>query len=175
MNYYRYKILANLGAICLALILIFSFIVFPAVREIQDIRIMIEQKRADLEKKLALGLNIKKVREDLKSIESSLSDLDQIFVKPGQEVALVAQLENLAASDGVDLSATSDFAGKKINSFRQVPLQLNLKGDFSRITAFMQKLEKTPYYFNPEAITVSSEKFSLTAQIIGKIYFKEND
>ncbi len=176
MNFYRYKIFINLGVICLALILIFFFIVFPAVKEIRDMRTAIEQKRTELEEKLAQGFNIKKVQDELKGIESSLGDLDQIFIKPGQEVALVARLENMASSEGVDLSATSDFAGKKLNSsYKQVPLQLNLKGNFSQIMSFMEKLESTPFYFNPDAITVSSEKFSLTTQVIGKIYFKEND
>lgn len=177
MNYYKCKISINLGAICLALVLIFCFIVLPAVKDIRDIRIVIEQKKAELEQKLALGLNIKKIRKDLADIESSLGDLDQIFVKSGQEVALIAQLESLAAREGVDLSAVSDFTGKKINaSFKQIPLQLNLKGTLSQNMAFMKKLEKLPFYYNPDAITVSREKqSSLTAQIIGKIYLTEND
>ena len=71
-NYYKNKFLIKIGIILLFFIAIIAFIIIPALAEIYRVNQEISAERTKLERKLALGLNIKKIIKDLEEIEETV-------------------------------------------------------------------------------------------------------
>jgi len=176
-NYYKNKFFINIGAILLFFILITFFIIYPSLSKINKVNKEITEERIKLEKKLALGLNIKKITQDLEKIEEPAKQLDNIFIKKGQELELVNQLELIASDNNINLELTSDFSGQDIElNISQVEIKMVLTGEYKKILNFMSDLENSENYFNLKSIAISQNKKDsglVIAQLTGNAFFKK--
>ena len=93
-NYYKNRFLINIGAILLFFIAVTAFIIIPAIAEISKVNQEITTERHKLERKLALGLNIKKIIKDLDEIGETTKYLDDILIEKNQELAFVKAAKN---------------------------------------------------------------------------------
>lgn len=172
---YKNKLLINLGFIVLGLLAIVFFIVYPAMKEIINTSQAIKEERIKLERKQALGLNLQKTQQELTEIKDQFIQLNQIFIKKGEELNFVALLEGLADKNQITFNLESDFVGNKIDgNIEETQIKINLGGDFSNFLNFLQATEKLIYYYNPGLIMISQKKLAndkpLTIQLMGKTY-----
>lgn len=178
-NYYKNKFYINLGIIILFFIGITIFIIYPALKEIAKVNQEITNERIKLEKKLAMGLNIKKIINDLEEIEESAKNLDNIFLEKNAELNLIGNLETIATNHNIAININSDFTGKDIGSnILQVEIQLIATGNYKQILSFISELENQKNYFNIKSISFSKNKKAdnsnvVAAQLIGNTYFKK--
>lgn len=178
ISYYKNKFIINISTISIFFILIAIFIIYPVLIEISRVNNDITSERVKLERKLALGLNIKKIVKDLESIENTTYILDTIFINKGQELELVNQLETIADKHSIDIDINSDFIGEHIESnVFQVEIKTILTGNYSNIINFMEEIESLEKYFNTKTILISknikNENSSITAQLTSNIYLKK--
>ena len=139
LKYYKNKFIVNIGAVFLFFIAITAFIIYPVLTEISKVNREITDERIKLERKLALGLNIKKIIKDLEEIEGPAKLLDTIFINQGNELDFVRNLESIATKHGVDLEFNSDFIGEDLDfGFSQVEVQIILNSKRYLKTVSMQ-------------------------------------
>lgn len=177
MSWLKNKIFINLAVIFIIFSSVIIFVIYPAIREITAINKEITAERIKLEQRLALGLNFKKIKQDLAEINALVNELDKIFIKKNEELNFITTLENIARTNNVAVNFNSDFSGANIDeNISQISFQINAAGDFSPLVNFIQSVEALPYYFNPDLILASSQQKTenqpLTIQLIGKTYIK---
>lgn len=158
--------------------LVTVFIIYPALTEISQVNTDITMEREKLERKLALGLNIKRIIQDLETIEEPAKRLDDIFIDRGKEIAFINDLELIASRHGIGMEISSDFIGSEIAvGITQVEIQMILTGNYIQILSFMSELESLNSYFNLKTVTFSKNKkvgnSSVIVQLVGNTYFKK--
>jgi Tfp pilus assembly protein PilO len=178
LRYYKNKFLINIGAILAFFIFIAIFIIYPALAEISRVNNEITAERVKLERKIAMGLNMKKIVQDLEEIESTAGILDTIFMKRGQELKFVNQLETIAAIHDVDIDLNSDFVGEQIEAnISQVEIKTVLTGNYPNIVKFLEEVENLPQYFNTSSLSITKntkdKQSSAMAQLTSHIYLKK--
>ncbi len=176
MNYFQRKFILNIGVILIAFAGMIIFVIYPAMKEIVDIKKEISAERAKLEQSLARGLNINNIKKDLAEVGNSLNQLDVIFIQKGKELEFINQLEQTAVASNVTLE-TSDFSSQEISANTwEINLPMKAGGDYRSLMNFMQKLENMPSYYNLDLIIVSiqtGKTGGLTMQLLGKTYLTE--
>lgn len=177
-SYYKNKFLINIGVILLFFIAAIVFIILPALAEISKVNEEITIERNKLERKLALGLNIKKIIKDLEAVDETVKYLDDILIEKNQELSFVNILETLSSQYGLKIEISSDFAKVDIgDNIAQVEVQAVVTGNYKQILKFLNEVEKQKNYFNLKIITLSknkkAESSEIRAQLIGQTYFKK--
>jgi len=177
-NYYKNKFLIKIGIILLFFIAIIAFIIIPALAEIYRVNQEISAERTKLERKLALGLNIKKIIKDLEEIEETIRYLDDVLIDKNQELAFINNLEVLSSQYGLKIEINSDFTGVDLGAnIAQVEIQALVSGNYKQILRFLNGIEKQKNYFNFKIITFSKNKRAgsseVQVQLIGNAYFKK--
>lgn len=82
-------------------------------------------------------------------LAKSLDDLNAYFVSPEGRVALLAELEALAAQSGITYVLNS------ANDGPQISLDLNVRGTFQNIYYFIRLLESSGYWVSFENVSLS--------------------
>lgn len=179
LNYYKNRFYINIGIILIFFYSVTFFIIYPSLKEISKVNQEITAERIKLERKLALGLNIKKIIKDLEDIEEPAKNLDNIFLEKNSELNMISGFESIANKYNVSLNINSDFTGQDIGSnISQVEMQLVATGNYKQILAFISELESQKNYFNLKSISFSKNKkadnsSAVAAQLIGNVYFKK--
>jgi len=150
------------------------FVIWPAINKILAIRAEIETEKANLENKLSLGLNAKKIKEELVGIENSLSVLDVAFIQPQQELDLLGNIESLAAKNQVEVKLKPNFTGQNIGgNILRIPLDIEASGNFNNLISFLNDLDGSSFYYIGNELSFdvgSNQKINLT--INGEVYMK---
>lgn len=159
------------------MIVLIGLIIIPAFNYIIKINQEISSERSELEKKMAMGLNAKKIKEEIDTAENSLSQVDKIFVKNGRELELITELESLAAKRNIDATIKSDFKTQAAgNGSQRMLLEINIAGNYPDLLAFTNDLDRLNYYYNIESINASKIKSKTkkiaSINLIGQIYVK---
>ncbi|OGY44675.1 MAG: hypothetical protein A3B89_04300 [Candidatus Buchananbacteria bacterium RIFCSPHIGHO2_02_FULL_40_13] len=177
-NYYKNKFLINTTAILLFFTLTTAFIIYPSLMEIAKVNQEIINERIKLEKKLALGLNIKKIIQDLENIEGSAKQLDDALLNKGQELDFINNLELLGSKYGLQVIINSDFISQDGGfNVSKIEIQVTATGNYRSILKFIKAIESQKNYFILKSIVFSKNKKAgssdLTVQLTGDIYFKK--
>jgi Tfp pilus assembly protein PilO len=168
--------LAYFLAIAVLIIAMGGLIIWPAFAKIIAIKTEISQEKANLEKKLSMGLNAKKTKEDLQKIDESLTVLDMIFINAAGELTLLSTIENLAANHNVAVTIKPDFVGQNLGNVTRLPVAIEAKGKFNDLISFLNDLDQTPFYFIDDQIILTKGAGSdLILNLTGQVYMKTAD
>lgn len=171
---YKYYLIYTLTLIAM-LALVSGVFIYPAFHKIILIKQEISQEKTDLESKLNLGLNAKKTKEELDSIESSLQNLDTVLLKQGNELNLLSDLENLGTKHKINLVIKPDFNGQSIGSnINKIPLEIKAIGQFNSLMAFTNDLDTTPYYFISDNLSLRQVDKDLELILTGQVYINSD-
>ena len=152
------------------------FVIFPTVKDMQDIRNRIIVEKEDLEFKYKKGQHLKKVMEEYNSIKPHREKISMVFVKKGSEIDFITQI----ISEFEKISGQYHLEPKiqNINTNEEGPeesltLKIQLTGDFIDMLHFINEIEKLDFYFNISEIDAltSSDDGAIKMKIIGKIFF----
>lgn len=172
-NYY-------LGSSAIMLILLFVMgimIIYPALLKIITIKNEIAAEKVSLERKLDMGLNAKKIKEELQEVENRLSILDSVFIPQGNELTLLSSIETLAAKNSVNITLKPDFKGVNMaGGIVRTPLVISAKGGFGNIMSFLNDLDGTDFFFISDQINLTrGDKDNLNLTVAGQVYIKISD
>jgi len=109
----KQKHLITIAIVAIIFVVIIIFVIYPTISKIISINKTIVAKQAELERKLAMGLNIKKTKQDLTEVQKSLAVFEVMTINPGEELDLITQLESMASRHSVTININSDFVGQK--------------------------------------------------------------
>lgn len=162
-----------------SLLAVIVLIIIPAFRSINSINKEIKQQEEELENRLAMGLNAKKIKEDLNEIEAYVGDIDKIFLEKESELEMITQLEALASANGVEASIRPDF---KIQNFSndagKLPLSMTISGDYPKIMKFINDLDCQEYYYNIDNANLSrvargKDSSIINLDVSGSLFIKK--
>ena len=154
-----------------------GLVVYPALNKILSIKKEIAQERTELERKLSLGLNAKKIKEELDKVSGSLAELDRLLIKKGDELSILSRIETLASENKVEVgSLKPDFNEQQVGSgIYRINIVINASGNFSRILSFLNSLDAANFYLITDQLTINQANNN-TADLTlnGWLYFKNN-
>jgi len=115
---------------------------------------------------------IKPIAETNKELIQTLRDF---FVKKGDEVKFIEQIENTARSFDVDFEIISiNVKENKTVSFKEdVILKIKLEGSWKEVTSFLNKLERMPFGVSIESINLEADIPGNWSGLIEFIVFRE--
>lgn len=173
---YNYYIVSSIAMVVL-LLAMSALIIYPAGHKILTIKNEIAAEKANLEKKLEMGLNAKKIKEDLAAVENKLSILDSIFIPKGEELTLLSSLEALAVKNNINVTLKPDFKGVSMaGNVIRTPLIISANGNFKNIMSFLNDLDGTAFYFISDQINLSkTDNDNINLTINGQVYVREFD
>lgn len=163
----------------ISLLAVIVLIIIPAFRSINSINKEIRQQEEELENRLAMGLNAKKIKDDLDKIEAYVGDIDKIFLEKESELEMITKLEALATDNKVEASIRPDF---KIQSFSndagKLPLSMSVSGEYSQIMSFIRDIDCQKYYYaidnaNLSRITKGKDLSVLNLDVSGNLFIKK--
>ncbi|MFA5125132.1 MAG: hypothetical protein WC473_04935 [Patescibacteria group bacterium] len=151
-------------------------IIYPTANKIITIRQEILKERQDLEKKLAMGLNANKIKEETDAVEKIMPRLRQVYIKPGQELEFLNYLDNLAAKNSLIIDIKPDFTGKALSpEVTRLPIELIISGKFESVLTALNELERRETYFIIDVLSLTAQNDGLVAAAVsGNIYRQEN-
>lgn len=152
-------------------------IIYPALKKIITIKKEIATEKIALEKKLDMGLNAKKIKDDLKKVEDESLILDSVFIKKGDELKLLSDIESLAAKNSITVTLKPDFTGVDLkNGVTRNSLEINAQGNFKNLMSFLNELDSTEFYIITDQINLSkADKDNLTINIAAQVYVKTSE
>ncbi|MBD3247922.1 type 4a pilus biogenesis protein PilO [Candidatus Falkowbacteria bacterium] len=163
---------------------IFYFAIMPQVENIRQTKNKIEQQRLELEKRYIQGQNLKKLMEDIETVEGELTNLEKIYVQKEGALEFITNLERIAEETNVSQKISLTPAdGKSSKDYQEKPIIIALIGGFTDLMSYMAKLEALPYYINIETTEMTgtslrtmreegSNEQNINLKIYGNIYWK---
>ena len=150
-------------------------IIYPTAQNIIAIRKEILSERNELEKKLALGLNAKKIKEEAEQTESVMPQIRKMYIQPEQELDFLNYLDGLANKYGLLLEVKTDFTGKPFAAnITRLPLELTIAGKFANVLAALNELERQNVYCVIDTLNITAQKDDYVAvSLNGNIYRQE--
>ena len=152
------------------------FAIVPAFNSIIEYKQKISEENKALETKLAMGLNAKKIKEQLDQAEKSIGVLDDVYIAAGKELELLGDLESIASSTGVAISLKPDFNLQAVDkSAKRLPLDMTVTGKLANIMNFANSLDSAPYYYVINSLGLAADASDrLSLAISGQFYVKSS-
>lgn len=141
-------------------LLIIGSIILPAAREIKKIAGEITQYRSLLESQYQRGQIISSAIQNFKTAQPAIGQLQAVFIRKGDELNFVNNLEQLADKFGISLHIrlrppSGEETKIQQKQIKDIPAELSLGGDFLAIVKFLNAVEKLPQYLNIQGITIT--------------------
>lgn len=191
MNYnLKQKILLANAGIMAALLLIACAIIYPAVKNILELRGEINIIQQQLEERYEKTQKLKRSLKELSEIKSIAAEMKKTLARPGDELTIITALEKLAAEYQIDQTLNLEFIDeqkqKNENTIpRALPQYYRLSflnnGLFNNQLSYLSALQKLPYYIIIENINlekrIQGEKKSIapiTLRFDAIIYVESN-
>ena len=154
---------------------ILLLVILPTIRDIQEINKEILFEKKGLETKFLSGQYYTKVYQDFKAIEPEINKIQGVYIKKGEELKFITDIENISDAHGLEqkitrLNAITDNDKKNLET---LTLDIRLTGGFTQIMNFLSDLESLKYYFNIfnlSLFSTSDTKNQIKATILGRVY-----
>lgn len=151
------KIIIYLLSIFIFAIIIIYFIIIPAINHIKDTRANIIGLKLEIEERYNKSKSLKRMKEKNEKIEPQIKILSSIFIDQNRELEFITTLEGVAGNNNVSQTINlSDAKDTSSQTYKKVPLELAVAGNFKNIMNYLINLETLPYYINIKTINLSS-------------------
>ena len=151
------KIIIYMLSVFISTGLIIYIIIFPAIKHIENDRINIITQKLEIEKKYNDSKSLKRMKEKINKIEPQIKILSGVFIDQNRELEFITTLEGIASDNSVSQEINlSDIKDTSSQTYRNVPLELAVTGNFKNIINYLIELETLPYYINIKTINLSS-------------------
>ncbi len=140
-----------LSALILLLCLIEAgWLVLPLIKDNYQQNKQLNQQKENLLKCLSEGQSIQENKKNLKKIEAKKYILEQSWLKSGQELKFITDLEKIAKANQLQQKLDFDntqfkLLGKKI---KIIPVKLTLNGKLNNFMDYLTQIEALDYYIN---------------------------
>jgi Tfp pilus assembly protein PilO len=149
------KITLVIVVFLLASALIVYLIIINTINNIKQLRVNIITQEVGLEKEMAREKNINILSEKLDKIEPQMKKFEQIFINQNRELEFITTLEDIALSNKVLQKISLNLnAAKAEQTYKKIPLALNIQGNFYNILQYLTSLENLNYYINITSLEI---------------------
>ncbi len=165
------KIIFIFSLICLALII---FGVWPLIEEIKKNSKDLISAKNDIANFDVQFSEIENFKNNYENYKINLEKIDQLFINPANPVDFIKFLEDVALKNEIDLQiAMPPITTSEIQSTENfIIFRLSLKGNFSDILLFINKIEFGPYLIQVKDLTIQNQEDKKTATINIKVFIK---
>ena len=157
MQNHRKYILIFLILLISSLALIMG-IIKPCLKKTREDNLLIQNQKQTIEKLLAKGQSINHNRQNLEEVQKNIDVLDTIFLKTGEELNFIMDLEKAAQKNNLEQVIKFDNnKGTQEAEITMVPIDLQISGNLKNIIAYINMLETFDYSINLTKIDISSQ------------------
>lgn len=152
----------------------------PSVLSIRGLITKISEEQGEIDARYALRRYIRNSAANLADTKVRLGALSSLSLQEGKELAFVTAIEDVAEATGVEHRLVLETANQKELSLweKEIPVKMQVHGDFPRIVAFMNAVERLPYAVmldnlqvaSPRSVSIDKEGI-VDATINGTIYW----
>jgi len=124
-------------------------IILPTINKIKKNNAELTAEKQEISSLLRQGQNITENKRNLKKIMTQLDTLDNVWLKNGDELKFITDLEKIAAKN--NLSQTIDFNNKQLKEqvkIKMIPVKITVNGNLIDIMHYINELENLNYYIN---------------------------
>lgn len=177
------KLIIAVLTIVLVLASISIGIIYPAIKKIGALKENIAKIQNEMEQKYENSQKLRRTMRELESTEIEVKKFTQATVKPGDELKIITELENLALKHSVDQTLSVSYSGSNSNIKKSPTEYYELSflnnAFFEDHIQYLGDLEKLPYYViikgiglekRQGSITSNTEKTPVTLSFNAKIY-----
>lgn len=147
------KIFIIVGSFGALVLLIAAAVIYPTTRYIKRINDDTVQLRTYLEKKEQNIMHLRNSKQKIGEIRDTLKNYDQYLFRPGDELKLITELENLANLYQVTQRIDNSNLDKITD--RRVVVNLTVSGDYYRLWRYLSALEQSKYFFTVSSLLLS--------------------
>lgn len=124
-------------------------VILPAIDNLQQNKMMINDKKNELEVKSFQMVDIKSYFNEYKNIESQLFILDNILLNQEKSLNFINDLDQIAVKNNVIAKINLlQNKSKEISLYNRIPIVFSVEGDFSNLIKYLVDLETLDYYIN---------------------------
>ena len=150
----RKKIIFNVGAMIVSVLVIVCLIIFPTVRNIQKTTEETSKLRAYLEKQYQQSINARLTKQKVDEIKLESSSFSSYLFKAQYTLDFIQTLENMANKNKVSQSINSSDLDK-IAPGQNIKLSITASGEYANVLKYLYDLENLPYFLNPDQISIA--------------------
>lgn len=171
------KLFILTGSLMLAIVLIITFVLWPAVRTINSLGKNIEETEQYLEDQYLKSQRMQRSLRELDAIEMQVKNFEGLTIPPDTDLELITGLEALALAHNIEQNIDIQYVEDKkrtIDGYYEVSF-LN-HGTYKDHLEYLRTLEELPYYVHIQNITLerrgssNSDKALATLRFTAKIY-----
>ncbi len=128
------------------------FIIYPSANRIKELTHEISQQKMELDNIYARGQNLGKTIKQYEVVKPKISELSGIYIKAGDELNLITQLEEAAKNTNVTLDKQLASNVTETDNQKILPLQLTVGSSFENLIKFIGELEGFDHYLSISSV-----------------------
>lgn len=146
--------IVTVGVFSFIILLIVVGVIVPTAGYIKKLNDETTNLKNYLEKKYESTVHLKSSIKKIEEIKSIVDEYPNYFFKPGDELALITALENIATKNKVTQKVENSNLDQKTNDW--VKMTLSVSGGYDNVLKYMADLEQLKYFINIEKIQLTS-------------------
>jgi len=153
-------------------VLIFLLLFWPNYKTLTQISGSISSKMDNF-KQLQTVSDPEKSLSDMKNLAGQLPTLDKIFLKEGDELTMVTDLEQIAAVHNVNQKISLAVDKLKIDEhLKSLPITLDVTGNYNDLILYLADIKNLNYKLIIQNITfIKTANNQIQANLIGTTYW----
>ena len=163
------KLIGMLITILVVLTMISIGVIYPAIKKIGTLKDSIAKIQNEMEQKYENSQKLRRTMRELDNIKTEVEKFDQATIKPGDELKIITELENLALKHSVDQTLNVSFSGSssKIKKPGTEYYELSFLNNafFENHINYLNDLEKLPYYVIVKNIRLEKRRGNITDDV----------
>jgi hypothetical protein len=173
------RILLTNGGILSAVIIIALGVIAPSATYILNIKNNIQMAESQLEQNYEKVRLLKRSVRELPIVHKNVSAYEDATITKGQALIVITELEKIAERNNIlqNLSASYTDAKTAGSTRSFYTLAFTNKGAFKNQIAYLQDVEKLPYYMVIDSIAlakgIQNDKENLSLNFTAKLYTKD--
>ncbi len=148
------RVIATISVALLGGVALLGLVAWPSYTHIKNLNDQIYQERVDLEKLYLKGQILKQTIKEYEEVKPVVGKLNNIYLKPNDELAFITKLEDAAQATNVKQNLTLGLQDPK-KPANQLPVQLQINGNLTDFISYLQALEALDYYINIDNLRLS--------------------
>ncbi len=152
-------IFISLIIFCLALL---WWVTLPTINNIKQNNKKIASEKNNLFELLKQGQSVAKNKKNLEELETKINKLNKIWLKTGNELSFITDLENIAKKYNLEQTIVFDNNKNSLLSgstdIKKIPIELKISGKLDDIMDYINQLEILDYYISLNTINIQSQK-----------------
>jgi Tfp pilus assembly protein PilO len=144
-------------------------VIWPTVRQMQTTSQAIYHEYQFLEERHRRGQDIRRARADYDELKVHWGALRAVAIEPGDELAFITAVEEVADSSAVTTTLKLDLKGGKTRAgYVAIPIEINVRGTYIDVLRYLAALRALPLATAFSAVTITQAKAARGPQPTGE-------